>query len=104
MSYCRIGDDSDVYLILTGPGFVCNLRNGHTAWIANTREEVLNNLVSMKTRGYKIPQTAIEQLKREIASDNVSYKQVCYHCGNEFDEAEKCSICGAFEGRRYHET
>lgn len=63
MSYCRIGEDSDVYLIRSGDMLVC-----YCALEGNeqeTEEGMISHLVDHQERGHKVPQRAIARLNAE---------------------------------------
>jgi hypothetical protein len=65
MSYCRIGDDSDVY-VLWGGCFEIHLLNAEASFTVDTRQEVLLVLEVLSKLGYKIPSRAIKRLKEEL--------------------------------------
>lgn len=64
MSYCRIGEDSDVYVIRDMSGMLqcfCNLvMNYH-----EREEEMISHLLIHRSFGHKVPQRAIDRLQAE---------------------------------------
>ena len=78
MSYCRCGDDSDVYVwagdqycvtLCAGKEHVSDLMEQHNLeYIADydTAEEVVEVLLKLKSLGLEIPNRAIERLQNEI--------------------------------------
>jgi len=71
MSYCRFGEDSDIYFLATGEGFQC-------CWcgfdkygkdIFKTRLDALNHLVEHIKAGHKVPDYAFERLQQEIMEE-----------------------------------
>ncbi len=84
MSYCRNnGKDSDVYLIPTGDEersfWECVgcylaprqiLGGVEVAWTKlDTRQEALDHLLKHRAEGHKVPEHALERLRREIAEE-----------------------------------
>lgn len=67
MSYCRFGEDSDVYLIRSSAGYECMLSDGRTGFLVETQKAALAALLGLRSDGLKVPQSAIDRLKREIA-------------------------------------
>ena len=67
MSYCRYGEDSDIYLIRCSDGYECTVSNGRTGFSVKTPEAALRKLLSLQSDGLKVPQRAIDRLEREIA-------------------------------------
>lgn len=74
MSYCRNnGKNSDVYVIASG-------REGCTVWICycggleddpfetNERRKMVDHLLEHRAKGDKVPQSALDRLKKEIMS------------------------------------
>lgn len=66
MSYCRYGEDSDVYLIRSSAGYECMVSGGQTGFMVKTPEEALWKLLALRKDGLKVPQRAIDRLEREI--------------------------------------
>jgi len=71
VSYCRFGDDSDVYLMRTGSGWwCCGCALADTPKqlevSLKTRQQVLDHLDKHILRGSKVPQHAVDRLHREI--------------------------------------
>jgi hypothetical protein len=65
MSYCRMGNDSDVYLIGTYGGWQC-CGCKLISKLLKSREEVLEHLNEHKKMGDKVPIRAIKRLKSEM--------------------------------------
>ncbi len=65
MSYCRFGDDSDVYMYPNTDGTIdcCACRLGGGRY---TIAEALDHLEEHQGVGHVVPQHAIDRLKREI--------------------------------------
>lgn len=65
MSYCREGDDSDVYVFRSNQSpelpFVVSV-NGGPARRTGTRDETVNYLLDLRDRGVKIPQHALDRI------------------------------------------
>jgi uncharacterized protein YxeA len=79
MSYCRCGDDSDVY-VYCGRMFNIHLAQGdekcyelmkqnnvRPEYYFETEKETLSYLLNLKQLGFRIPDRAIERLQREIS-------------------------------------
>lgn len=79
MSYCRCGDDSDVYVYF-GYSFEVYLAQGNPScfelmqkhninnhYFFETEQETLDFLLKIKGFGFLIPDRAIERLQREIS-------------------------------------
>ncbi len=67
MSYCRTGEDSDVYLIKSGKD-CWSLWWGRHNICTNiySLKGVLEALHSIKELGYKVPQRAFDRVEREL--------------------------------------
>lgn len=65
MSYCRIGDDSDVYVICSSKYEITVLGN-KLHYVRDTPQEALDVLESLTKIGYKVPQYATARLQKEI--------------------------------------
>lgn len=73
MSYCRMSGDSDVYVIASttlqpigGKArqiWVCYCEA--ESYVADTRKQMLNHLEYHKRKGDRVPDYAIERLKKE---------------------------------------
>ena len=75
MSYCRNnGKDSDVYIVATCspddsciPGWwCCGCKNIEDFFL--TREKMIEHLLQHRKDGDKVPESALERLRREIAA------------------------------------
>jgi len=68
MSYCRFSNYSDVYLIASGyGGFQLYTKNSDQhCYGFETRQEVLDKLLELKTAGLLVPESAIKRIKDEI--------------------------------------
>lgn len=63
MSYCRIGEDSDVYVIRSGDRWIC-----HCDLVLNEAdrpEEMISHLLRHRSFRHKVPQHAIERLNAD---------------------------------------
>lgn len=72
MAYCRFGPDSDVYVyesIYGGFDFFLanktNLGEKDLSFTIPTIEEAIHRLERMKIQGYKVPDYAIESMKKD---------------------------------------
>jgi len=67
MSYCRFSD-GDVYMYPSGKGIIeccaCRLPGGDFR-LFSTKQDALDHLMWHKRAGHKVPQHAIDRLKRE---------------------------------------
>jgi len=70
VSYCRVGDDSDVYLIRALAGKVeciaCRLE-GPRGFVAKSERAMLAHLRKHLQAGQKVPQRAFDRLNLEAA-------------------------------------
>ncbi len=71
MSYCRYGEDSDVYLFQSSAGYECMVSGGQTGFVVKTPTEALRKLLSLRNSGLKVPQGGIDRLEREIAAKHL---------------------------------
>lgn len=71
MSYCRYGEDSDVYLIRCSNGYECMVNDGRIGFLVKTPKEALRKLLALQNDGLKVPQRAIDRLEREIAEKSL---------------------------------
>lgn len=80
MSYCRCGNDSDVYLYASGDGsggYIYCFHIGFNApekhkganFYVKTAEEALKKLIDLKADGLKVPKSAITRLKNEMSNE-----------------------------------
>lgn len=72
MSYCRFSEESDVYVIATSDGkkplwecVGCSLTKENYGKTVHTRTAMLCHLSHHKGIGDKVPQRAIDRLKKE---------------------------------------
>lgn len=67
MSYCRDGDDSDVYVYRSNQSadlpFVVHV-NGGPGKLTGTRDETLHHLLKLRESGVKVPQRALDRLNQ----------------------------------------
>lgn len=78
MSYCRMGEDSDVYVIATfdprvqKKAWQCYCQptsfKGKRRALFYTREEMLEHLYQHRKDGDKVPEHAVERLLEEIGA------------------------------------
>lgn len=65
MSYCRVGDDSDVHVYRSNQSadlpFVVHLKDG-PGRVVGTRDQALHHLLGLRDAGYKVPQRALDRL------------------------------------------
>jgi len=76
MSYCRSnGDDSDVYLVMTGHGLLCfgagwRLEETHPvhkdSLTITSRTEMIRHLGAHQAAGHKVPDRAFDRLSEEV--------------------------------------
>ena len=66
MSYCRICDDSDVYVLCTGTKYEVHLIGGVFSRVVDTPKEMLTVLDSLNKLGYKVPERTIKRLESEL--------------------------------------
>lgn len=67
MSYCRMSDDSDVYIIGYGDGVeCCGCTMDPKRSFYGSNSEMIAHLREHKRTGDKVPKHAIERLLREI--------------------------------------
>ncbi len=69
MSYCRLGDDSDVYLFPSYDVFICymcKLRKDENNRKFKTLREVLKHLNRHIKAGHKVPKYAFDRIKKEM--------------------------------------
>lgn len=77
MSYCRFGDDSDVYVYYACKGLcccMCFLNSDREDEHFHKRSEMINHLKQHKKRGHKVPPRAMKRLKEEIAEEQDFWK------------------------------
>ena len=67
MSYCRMGADSDVYVIHSVfGGMVCYCDDEVGPM---TKPEMVEHLLEHRAEGWQVPQRALDRLYREIAAE-----------------------------------
>jgi len=70
MSYCRFGEDSDIYLYPHVYGdyicCACRLRGTFGSTVLITLAEVLEHLQAHRDVGHKVPEYAFERIRTEI--------------------------------------
>jgi hypothetical protein len=89
MSYCRCGDDSDIYMYCDGRGMAIHLAVGDDRvaelmekhglaenYFFKTKHFTLLFIGAMSLCGFVIPQGAMDRLKQEIDAENGDY----VHC------------------------
>jgi hypothetical protein len=76
MSYCRFGEDSDVYVYPHVDGFLCccacrlqAIRHGgwYKDFITFSVARMLKHLRQHKKRDHKVPKHAVKRLRKELA-------------------------------------
>ena len=67
MSYCRVGDDSDVYVIHHVYGGMACYCGEQDSLI--TKPEMVEHLLAHRADGLRVPQRALDRLYREIAGE-----------------------------------
>jgi hypothetical protein len=72
MSYCRIGGDSDVYVIDHVDGGTACYCGRDEADRLMTKPEMLGHLLAHRDRGDKVPQRALDRLTAEISEESVN--------------------------------
>lgn len=63
MSYCRMGEDSDVYVIRSGDRWICYCDLACNE--SDRPEEMISHLLRHRSFGHKVPQRAIERLNAD---------------------------------------
>ena len=75
MSYCRIGQDSDVYLYASGVGFSFHFglpdAGGNFHFHTDNAADALGKLYEVRNSGMSVPQYAIDRLKAEVTAAEV---------------------------------
>ena len=75
MSYCRWTQDSDVYCYLgTDDRYVIWVSGVEGDFDADTAGGCLATLVSLREKGFNVPEYALDRLKSEIEATNQSPK------------------------------
>lgn len=68
MSYCRLGDDSDVYVLAaTDDRFwcvACPMRQD--TWTCRTRGKLIEHLRAHRRAGHRVPDRVFGRLRREM--------------------------------------
>lgn len=72
MSYCRIGEGSDVYLIRSGSILVCHCARGGFTCQVGEEQKMIDHLVRHRRAGDLVPDRAIRRLSAE--RDGIPYK------------------------------
>ena len=71
MSYCRTGEDSDIYVYRKRPNLlVCHSETG--SFEASTEQEMIEHLLLHRRRGQRVPERALDRLKAE--RDGIPYE------------------------------
>ena len=67
MSYCRLSDESDVYVYMDADGgfTCCFCKFGEEFFNVDFEMEMVLHLMDHRVQGNKVPQCAIDQLMRE---------------------------------------
>jgi hypothetical protein len=63
MSYCRQGEDSDVYVIRSGDQLVCYCNVG--SFHCFSEQDMITHLRDHEAEGLKVPQRAYDRLEAE---------------------------------------
>lgn len=76
MSYARMGNDSDIYVILSGYGYICyncklqrefkNVPGIHRDFVTEDVEKMTLHVVGHKAKGHMVPDYCINRLLSEI--------------------------------------
>ena len=78
MSYCRMGKDSDLYVLHAGYGFECvNCKlqpkyqgyGMHMSTVRKTRKQMIKHINQHIEAGHKVPERAISRLNNEIRNE-----------------------------------
>lgn len=72
MSYCRSGDDSDVYVYLAARGWTTHVSYGGGTYLDFTAGACANRLERLRAEGLRVPQRAIDRLRKEDAASRVA--------------------------------
>lgn len=74
MSYCRAGDDSDVYAYKSiYGGWEVHHKDGYIHCVS--QEQFRNVLKALREAGQIVPQRAIDRIEREIGESNPASSQ-----------------------------
>lgn len=65
MAYCRMGEDSDVYLVRDGSGSLICFHNREKSFDCVMEEDMIEHLLDHKARGDAVPDRAIRRLEDE---------------------------------------
>lgn len=76
MSYCRWGEESDVYAYRSGAGYETHV--GPDTYVDQTPQEFLTRLLTFREHGQKVPQFAINRVKYEIQQGDEGLSYGCY--------------------------
>ncbi len=70
MSYCRVGEDSDVYALCIGNGYeitVCRTDGkAPDHYFDETLDRFHARLMNLKSNGWKVPQRVFDRINTEI--------------------------------------
>ena len=83
MAYCRFSSDdgkSDVYMLLELSGtwtIYVKRQNRKQFWLScfngiSTRQEVIDKLLNIRSKGYHVPESALDRLREEIAEEEAA--------------------------------
>ena len=89
MSYCRRGEDSDVYIVSTGYGYECvncllkprynsavNMANSHLSTVCQTQDHMLIHIKKHQRAGHLVPERAIKRLQTEADHKYKNYRKL----------------------------
>lgn len=88
MSYARKGEDSDVYVVGTGYGIECvncflkprykfgtGMCDMHLSTVCQTPDHMLTHLAKHRSRGHKVPESAMKRLQLEADQKYKSWRK-----------------------------
>jgi hypothetical protein len=69
VSYCRFGDDSDVYVYRAALGWTTHVSFVDGGTLDATATDCANRLEQLRQEGRQVPQRAIDRLRREAVAE-----------------------------------
>lgn len=91
MSYCRISNESDVYVIRDITGQWACFCDPASTFVADTRRKMYMHLLEHRAAGHRVPERVFERLRVEDDRDHYMT-----HCDLEYERL--CGVCCACRG------
>lgn len=70
MSYCRFGEDSDVYVFENNNGYyeccACMFEEGYNSYRTVKTKDMINHMKKHEKMGHKVPKRVIQHLEEEL--------------------------------------